>query len=271
MNRPVLKYNGGKWMDGKWIVSHFPEHRVYGDLFGGGASVLMQKPRAKIEYYNDLDANVYDFFRVLRDRPKELIRAIRWTPYSRDAYNSIKDASVDSELQKALHFCIRCWMGRGNNLHSSFRTRGNVYGEGRYIPAKLWADLRPYYQAAYRLRGVAIENKDWYELAMQIDGPETLLYIDPPYPGIVRNGARLYAHDIRSVDQHRELLSNVLQLQSMIIISSYPNDLYSGLLTGWTMATKKSVDDQRRERMEALYISPTAANHAQPQLFGGAA
>lgn len=161
--RPVLKYNGGKWLAGGWVVSHFPQHRIYGDLFGGGASVLLQKPRAKIEYYNDLDSGVYTFFRVLRDRPKDLIRAIRYTPYSREYYEHEAVHDSDDEITTALRFAARCWMGRSNNVRSSYRARGNLYSKGGYNPARLWSDLRPYIAAARRFRGVHIEHRDWYD------------------------------------------------------------------------------------------------------------
>jgi hypothetical protein len=62
------RYHGGKWMLAPWIIEHFPPHRIYTEAFGGAASVLMRKPRAKlVEVYNDLDGEIVSLFRVLRD------------------------------------------------------------------------------------------------------------------------------------------------------------------------------------------------------------
>ena len=66
--RAALRWHGGKWILAPWIIAHFPPHRVYTEAFGGGASVLLRKGRAKSEVYNDLDSEVVNLFRVLQDR-----------------------------------------------------------------------------------------------------------------------------------------------------------------------------------------------------------
>ena len=86
IKRPALRYYGGKWNLAPWIISFFPPHKNYVEPCGGAASVLLQKPRSPLETYNDFDGNVVNFFRVLRDRPDELIRKIRLTPWARAEY-----------------------------------------------------------------------------------------------------------------------------------------------------------------------------------------
>jgi DNA adenine methylase len=67
VTRPVLRYYGGKFRLADWIISMFPAHRFFVEPFGGAANVLMAKPRSFGEIYNDLDSEVVNVFKVLRD------------------------------------------------------------------------------------------------------------------------------------------------------------------------------------------------------------
>jgi hypothetical protein len=88
LKRPPIRYHGSKWRLAPWIISHFPKHQAYVEFFGGGAAVLLRKTRSRVEVYNDLDVQVVNLFRVLRDRTSqaELIRLISLTPFSRDEF-----------------------------------------------------------------------------------------------------------------------------------------------------------------------------------------
>lgn len=68
--RPVLRYHGGKFRLAPKLLEIFPPHRIYTEVFGGGGSVLMLKPRTYSELYNDLDREVVNVFRVLQNRVK---------------------------------------------------------------------------------------------------------------------------------------------------------------------------------------------------------
>ena len=48
--------------------------------------MLFSKPRSNIETINDLDGEVVNLFRWIRQDPERLANEIYWTPYSRDVY-----------------------------------------------------------------------------------------------------------------------------------------------------------------------------------------
>ena len=68
----LVRYHGGKVRLAAKIISLFPQHDGYVEPFGGGAAVLLAKPRSRLEVYNDIDGDIVTLFRVLRDLPKRL-------------------------------------------------------------------------------------------------------------------------------------------------------------------------------------------------------
>jgi DNA adenine methylase len=110
--RPILRYHGGKWKIADWIIEHLPRHRTYVEPFGGAASVLIKKPRAYAEVYNDLDGEIVNLFCVARDRGEELARAVELTPYARDEfYQSFLPS--DDPLEQARRTVLRSFAGFG--------------------------------------------------------------------------------------------------------------------------------------------------------------
>jgi len=104
--RALLRYFGGKWAIAPWVLSHLPPHRVYVEPFGGAASILLRKPRSKVEVHNDLDEEIVGIFRVVQD-PKScqtLMRLLRRTPYSRRVFETAFQGSLDPiiRVQRAI-------------------------------------------------------------------------------------------------------------------------------------------------------------------------
>lgn len=82
----ILKYPGAKNRLAEWIVSFIPEHKVYLEPYFGSGAVFFNKPISKIETINDLDGEVYNLFKVIREFPDELAKYTEMTPYCRDEY-----------------------------------------------------------------------------------------------------------------------------------------------------------------------------------------
>lgn len=86
MPRPVLKYSGSKWKTAEWIISLMPPHKSYLEPFFGSGAVFFKKPPSRIETINDMDGEIVNLFRCIREQPEELARAVACTPYSREEY-----------------------------------------------------------------------------------------------------------------------------------------------------------------------------------------
>lgn len=134
--KSVLKYPGAKNRLAPWICEYIPRHDVYLEPFAGSLAVLFNKPRSHIETVNDLDGEVVNFFRIVRDRESELRRAIELTPFSRGEYEAAYGQTED-ELENARRFAVKCWMGFGcGNLYRNGFKSGQQKNSPN--PARAW-------------------------------------------------------------------------------------------------------------------------------------
>lgn len=82
----VLKWPGAKWSIAERIINMMPEHKIYIEPFFGSGAVFFNKSSCNLEILNDLDNEVVNLFKVIRDYPEELANKIYFTPYSREEY-----------------------------------------------------------------------------------------------------------------------------------------------------------------------------------------
>jgi DNA adenine methylase len=281
-SRPVLRWHGGKWLLAPWIISHFPRHRTYVEPFGGAASVLLRKDRAYAEVYNDLDDQVVNLFRVLREPPlaDRLEQLLTLTPFARAEFVPAWDATGD-QVEAARRLIVRSFMGFGSNAHSDmgkgakttgFRANSNRSGS---TPAKDWQNYPDCLAAIVaRMRGVIIESRPALQVMMAHDGPHTLHYVDPPYLPETRNrknpydAKHQYRHEL-SVGDHVALLDALRGLAGMVILSGYPASLYDDALRDWTRLEREALADGARPRTEVLWINPAAAAALKLRQAGG--
>ena len=264
LRRPLLRYHGGKWRLAPWIISHFAEHRVYTEVFGGAASVLLRKPRAYSEVYNDLSDEVVTLFRVLRsDRAQELIEAVRLTPYARAEFEGAYQPSVDP-VERSRRMIVRSFMGfstAGMNRPSQTGFRSNS-NRSHTTPAHDWASYPPALATIVeRLAGVVIENRPAVDVLRQHDSPATLHYVDPPYLPSTRRRHGAYDHEMDEAG-HVALLDVLDRLEGAVVLSGYHNEIYADRLRHWRVVEKAALADGARPRREALWMNAAASDGA---------
>ena len=267
VTRPVLRYHGGKWRIAPWIISHFPRHRVYVEPYGGGASVLLRKQRAHGEVYNDLDDDVVNLFRVLRDdeQAQQLRRLLELTPFSRTEWVAAR-IDADDPIESARRLIVRSMMGYGSaayNKDHSTGFRANAKRSGSTPPVDFAAKPDALITVTQRLRGVTIENKPAIDLIRQHDGADVLFYVDPPYvhqtraPLCNRGVRQRYRHEMTD-DDHRALSEVLNSVAGMVVLSGYPSALYEDLYNEWVRVERKTMADGARQRVEVLWINRAA-------------
>lgn len=255
--KAILKYPGSKWAVAKWIVGHFPDHHSYLEPFFGSGAVLFAKPPSAIETINDVDGDVVNLFRWIRDNPDALAHAVRWTPYARDVYNQAwKRLPTETDsFQRALDFYARCMMGYGfktGNGKTGFKV--DVQGRESAYACRHWEETpEAIMAAASRLRRVQIENRDALSLIGRFNFRDVLIYADPPYLMSTRYGKQ-YRYEMDEYD-HKLLLRALKAHRGPVVLSGYDSELYNQELAGWHRDEIQTLAQTGDHRVEVVWMN----------------
>lgn len=275
VTRPALRYHGGKFRLAPWLLQFFPPHGCYVESFGGAASVLLQKPPVYAEVYNDLDGDIVNFFRVLRDPVMrlDLIQACRLTPYARDEFDAAYEPT-DDPLERARRTCIRAAMGFGSAGATRATTGFRIDTRRKYGTAQHnWAAYPDHLGAiGERFAGVLIENRPALTVIEAHDGPATLHFVDPPYVHATRQMRNLgcYRHEMSDAE-HLQLLATLRDVDGMVVLCGYDTELYADSLRDWQChRTQARISGGRGTtlRTEVVWLNP-ACSAALQRARGG--
>ena len=261
LQRMPLRYHGGKWRLAPWIISHFPKHVCYVEPYSGSASVLLRKPISPIEVYNDMDGGVVNFFKVLREQPNDLCRAIELTPWSREELAAAAEP-CDDALEWARRRYVRSFQSRSQtNTKQSPGWKFQKSMQGMNV-IRLWNDASHLMLAAQRIKEVHIEQDEALQVIQRYDTSETLFYIDPPYLYTTRHrswAGRAYAHEM-DIEAHEALAEIIHHVQGMVVLSGYDSELYQSLYSDWNTVSHASTDGAGNQRKEMLWLNPAVSN-----------
>lgn len=232
----ALRYFGGKITLLDFLLPLLPYTRGYCEPFGGGASVLINREPSKVEIYNDINSDVVNFFRVLRDNPEELIRKIKYTPYSREEI-IIAQQHTEDPVERARRFFVLCEQSvvccgirKKKDIQSGIWKRKIGSVDNHPHSFDLAESLE---KIAHRLLQVQIENKDALELIKEVNYHDFLIYCDPPYPSCARpKSVGTYFNEVDD-EFHVQLAEILRDFKGLCAISSYDNPLYDELYNGW--------------------------------------
>lgn len=279
--KPPVPYFGSKNRIASWIASLLPEHGHYVEPFAGGLSVLLAKRPSPMETVNDLDGELMTFWRVLRDRPSELIRAAALTPHSRAELTATWEPTSD-DLELARRIWCRLAQGRSGTLRNTgWRHYIDPAGSATSMPGYMAAYVDRLAAAAERLSEVSLECLSALTLIGKYGAQDdVLLYVDPPYLGSTRGWGRNYRHEMKNDDEHRELAAALADCRAAVVLSGYDSPLYAELYGGWHRYTQQTMTGNARQakgrtevlwsnrplagRLELFEMSAAPARPAQP-------
>lgn len=261
---------GGKFSHLAWLLPLLPDAYHFCEPFGGSAAVLINREPSPIETYNDIDGEVVNFFRVLRDQKEEMLQAIGLTPFSREELRIAVEKNVDglSDLERARRFFVRARQVRtglaqtaseGRWAHCLLTSRAGMAG----AVSRWLGSVEGLSEIAQRLLRVQIENAPAPEVIARYDSTDTLFYCDPPYIHESRSDTNAYAYEMTD-GAHIELADILHNVKSKVAISGYASPLMNNLYRDWTAieapskkahSTNTRSDNIKQERREVLWVN----------------
>lgn len=203
----LFQYPGGKSRLAEWIVSNMPQHECYVEGFGGSGAVLLNKPKAEVNVYNDLDSDLVHFFTVYRESPERLIEWVEGVPMSYEKYEEFcrlfyGEANEDPEDEELADPLVKEMVGPDDVTHGHVQRAGmffclrymqfgsKYHGRSGFGRSKVQNGATTFTNAKERLKrfigfydDVILENVSYEKLIGTYDGDGTVFYFDPPYIG----------------------------------------------------------------------------------------
>ena len=263
--RKVIAFGwyGGKFSHLEWLLPLLPKCHHYCEPFAGSAAVLLNREPSPVETYNDIDGEVVNFFRVLRDQKESLVQAIGLTPFSREEFFVAVSKYEDrtSNLEAARRFFVRARQARTGLAQTASLGRWanckNTSRAGMSGVVSRWlgsVEMLP--EIALRLLRVQIENRPAVEVIRLYDGPKTLFYCDPPYVHSTRGDSKAYGFELSDIG-HRELAKSLRTCKGKVAVSGYRCDLMDELYKDWTRvsAPPKLCHSIKKLRQEVVWIN----------------
>ena len=263
--RIAFGWYGGKFSHLGWLLPQLPRAHHYCEPFGGSGAVLLNREPSPVETYNDLNGEVANFFRVLRDSSEDLIRELTLTPFSRAEYLESLEISPDlPELERARRFYVRTRQvffglsesaspGRWAYCKKSTR-RGMSCSVSRWL-----GGLEGLEEIAERLLRVQIEHLPALDILQRYDDPDTLFFLDPPYLAESRACKKAYGAFELSEEEHRDLAEVLQSCKARVSISGYSSSLMDELYRGWrkVVAPSKRINSSTTgsTRAECLWMN----------------
>lgn len=255
---------GGKFSHLDWLLPLLPDTHHYCEPFAGSGAVLLNRAPSPVETYNDLDGEVVNFFRVLREQKAALVENIGLTPFSREEFGIACALEPDlPSLERARRFYVRARqvrtglaqtasLGRWANCKDTSRA-GMSGVVSRWLGG---VDALP--AIAERLLRVQIENRPAIDVIKLYDSERTFFYCDPPYIHDTRGDSKAYGYEMTD-QQHRELAETLNAVSGKAAISNYQCDLMDQLYPApkWIKTTgmEKTIHSTKDKRSEALWTN----------------
>lgn len=234
--------------------------------------MLLNRERSPVEVYNDLNGNLINLFRVVKEREKfvRFERLVELTLWAKDEfaeairvlYSGVESTDVD----RAWAFYTIQNMGISGKIHRTVGNWSRSQADASNVE-RWWTRMEKLEAIHSRLASVQIDSQPAIDCIRYWDSPETTFYLDPPYVLETRH-EKYYDVEMEDVE-HVQLIDALLEVQGMVVLSGYEHTLYDRLAdSGWQVwrypasASMRVTDGEKPKRVEVVWRNPQAVEKA---------
>lgn len=216
----------------EYILPLIPGHRIYSEAFFGGGAVFWAKEPAKMEFINDHNGEVINFYRVLKRDFSKLKREIDMTLHSEFQHRQAKSIYQSPNKHDEVRLAWAVWMLSQQSFYSIFGnswkcSKSRSTGTQVQFKKELFTDMY-----SKRLERTSIFCRDALNVIRKTDHEDTFHYIDPPY-----FNADMGHYGGYKIGDFESLLQLLTTIKGRFMLSSYPSEVLSAYAgkEGWNM------------------------------------
>jgi DNA adenine methylase len=206
------------------LLKIIPPHRVYVEVFGGSAKLLLNKEPSKIEVYNDYDKRIANLFYVTAFKFDKFQEKVNRLVYSRAIHKEITEEFINAEIKELgdVDMAVKTYF----KLHTTFV--GDLNSKSfkptftKNVAREFFNNIDKLPLIHERLKNVIIECLDYQKILKKYkDIEDVFIYLDPPYYGL----PNYYGVSFTDEDQ-KKMLDLLKQVKGKWLLSGYANELY---------------------------------------------
>jgi DNA adenine methylase len=186
------------------------------DVFGGSGKVLLNA-EAKVKIYNDLNADVVDFFEEVRKNKESVLEKLNYPLNSRELFTRYKEITDDKTENVFRYFYRNMLSFNGDGKSYSYSSRRNKSATITHMKEAI--------DTCYNdIKSWTIERLDFRDLIRRYDSEGTFFYLDPPYHNI----KGLYEYELTDQD-YIEMKALLDEIKGKYLLNINEDDFISNV------------------------------------------
>lgn len=219
MKTPIT-YWGGKQQLIPRLLPLIPSHTQYDEPFFGGGALYFAKKPSPVEFINDMNGEMVNFYRVLKLKFAELKTEVDCTLHSEYLHQKAQGIYNEPLTADDVLRAWAVWMLSHQSVYSILTNSWSVSIDKNKARQVQWTKENFTIAYARRLERTSIFCRDAVDVIRSTDRPTTFHYIDPPY-----FNADMGHYAGYSLRDFKDLLNALETVQGKFLLSSYPSEI----------------------------------------------